>query len=148
MILLDFKAFPRRGRIIGIDWGAARTGIAVCDDGRDFVFTRDVLPSRDADAAIAQIVDMARAECAVGIVMGLPLRVDGSDSDTTKTVRAVADKLAGMTDLPIWLLDETLTSVAAAERRGIKTRRDARTKLDSESARVLLENAIAIMRRI
>ena len=147
MILHDFKAFPRHGRIMAVDWGAARTGLAISDEGREFVFVRPVIPSRDVDAALRRIVDTAQAENAVGIVMGLPLRGDGSESDTTTMVRAVATQLAQMTDLPIYMLDETLTSYEAATRDNIHTRRAAREKLDSASARVLLENAIAMLKR-
>ena len=148
MILRDFKAFPRHGRVIGVDWGAARTGVAVSSEDRAFIFTRPVIASRDVDAALRAIVALARDEGAVGIVCGLPLRGDGSESDTTAMVRGVTEKLAAMTDLPICMLDETLTSFEAADINNIKTRRAAREKLDSESARVLLENAIAIISRI
>ena len=148
MILRDFKAFPRRGRVIGIDWGAARTGLAVSSEDREFIFTRPVLPSRDVSAALQAIVALARDEDAVGFVFGLPLRGDGSESETTAMARAAAEKLSQLTDLPICMLDETLTSFEAADINNIKTRRAAREKLDSESARVLLENAIAIINRI
>ena len=148
MILRDFKAFPRHGRVIGIDWGAARTGLAVSSEDRQFIFTRPVLPSRDADAALSAIVALSRDENAVGIVFGLPLRGDGSESETTAMARGVAEKLSTLTDLPIYMLDETLTSFEAADINNIKTRRGAREKLDSESARVLLENAIAMISRI
>ena len=148
MILRDFKAFPRRGRIIGVDWGASRTGLAVCDESREFVFTRPLVPSRDTDAALRAIAQVAVSEGACGIVFGLPLRGDGAESDTTAMARAAAEKLALITDLPICFLDETLTSFEAAEINNIKTKRAAREKLDSESARVLLENAIAIINRL
>ena len=46
MILPDFKAFPRTGRILGVDWGLSRIGLAVSDGTGDFVFTRPVIQTQ------------------------------------------------------------------------------------------------------
>jgi len=146
MILPDFKAFPRVGRIMGIDWGAARTGIAVSDPSRAFLFVRPVVNSK-TDLA-QRILKLASDEGVVGIVIGLPLRMDGTDSDTTARVREFAEQLAKLTDLPICFIDETLSSFVAQESMGRVRMRDIKEKLDSESARVMLENAIAVIRRL
>lgn len=149
MILPDFKAFPRDGRIVGVDWGARRTGLAVCDETRTFFFARPaiVVPRAGGDVArdVARVAADARA---VGIVVGLPLRGDGSESDTTAAVRAFADDLAKKTDLPICFVDETLSSAAAQESMGRVRATDIKQKLDSEAARVILENAVSVIRRI
>jgi RNase H-fold protein (predicted Holliday junction resolvase) len=62
-------------------------------------------------------------------------------------VRAFANALAGATDVPIIFIDECLSSSVAMEQIGHATVRDIKEKLDSESARVILENAIAMIRR-
>ena len=147
MILRDFKVFPRFGRLVGIDWGARRTGVAVSDDSREFVFTRPVIVVRNPGELVEKVVDLLGAEHAAGIVIGLPLRTNGTESETTKKVRAFADALATKTDLPIIFVDETLTSSTAQESLGRVRRDDIREKLDSESARVILENAIAVINR-
>ena len=148
MILPDFKAFPRNGRVLGIDWGLRRIGVAVSDPMRDFVFARDaiVLP-RGAENHADLVADMAMQENAVGIIVGLPLYPDGTASDTTKMVRDFIDKLAEKTDLPICTIEENLTSVSAQEDMGRVRVRDLKARLDSESARVILENAIAMINR-
>lgn len=148
MIMPDFKDFPRAGRVIGIDWGARRTGVAVSDEKRDFVFTRPVIVAGRGEDMVKKIVDCINQSGVVGVVMGLPLRMDGSESDTTKTVRDVANKIAEYIDLPICLIDETLTSSAAADENGFHDKKSAKEKLDSESARVILENAIAVIKRL
>ena len=145
MIMADFKDFPRAGRIIGFDWGARRTGVAVSDESREFVFTRTPIVSGNMAEQMAAI---AVREHAVGIVMGLPLRTDGSESDTTKMVRDVAEQLATYTDLPICFIDETLTSATAATESNLRTVKDVKEKLDSAAARVILENAIAVINRL
>lgn len=145
MIMPDFKDFPRNGRLVGFDWGAKRTGVAISDESREFVFVR--APIVGGDMA-RQMADLATAEHVVGIVIGLPLRTDGSDSDTTKMVRDVATHVAEYTDLPICMIDETLSSSSAAEQGEFHTIKDIKEKLDSESARIILENAIAVIKRL
>ena len=148
MILPDFKAFPRAGRILGIDWGLRRIGVAVSSPMRDFVFVRDVIVMpRGADNHADLVVDMAARENVVGIIVGLPVHGDGTESDTTKMVRDFVAKLATKTDLPICMIEENLTSSAAQESMGRVRVRDLKEKLDSESARVILENAIAMINR-
>lgn len=145
MIMANFKDFPRAGRIIGFDWGARRTGVAVSDESREFVFVRAPIVAADMAKEMAAI---AQSERAVGIVIGLPLRTDGSESETTKMVRDVADRVAQYTELPICLIDEILTSTTAAEETKLRTVKEVKEKLDSESARIILENAIAVINRL
>lgn len=148
MILPDFKAFPRSGRVLGIDWGLRRIGVAVSDPTRDFVFVRDaiVLP-RGAVNHADLVVETAVRENVVGIVVGLPLYPDGTESNTTKMVREFVADLATKTNLPICMIEENLTSVSAQESMGRVRVRDLKVRLDSESARVILENAIAMINR-
>ena len=148
MILPDFKGFPRTGRILGVDWGLSRIGVAVSDPNRDFVFVRPVINvERGADNHADIVAKIAYDENVVGIVVGLPIHNDGTESDTTRLVRDFMNKLAMKTDLPICMIEENLTSVAAQESMGRVRVRDIKQKLDSESARVILENAIAIIKR-
>ena len=147
MILSNFKVFPRTGRLIGIDWGARRTGVAVTDESRGFVFTRPPILSQDFAGLVRAVVDLAVAEKVVGIVIGLPLRMDGSESETTVAVREFADALAVATDVPIIFIDETLSSAAAQEQMSRVRRADIKEKLDSNAARVILENAIDLVSR-
>ena len=148
MILPDFKAFPRDGRVLGIDWGLRRIGVAVSDPMRDFVFVRDaiVLP-RGAENHAGLVADVATQENAVGIIVGLPVRGDGTESDTTKMVRDFVKDLEKKTELPICFVEENLTSNAAQESIGRVRVRELKERLDSESARVILENAIAMITR-
>lgn len=149
MILPDFKAFPRTGRIVGIDWGAARTGVAVSDASREFVFTRDVIDARRAGVCdlARRVADVVANEGAVGIIIGLPLHADGTESETTSRVREFAARLETLTDLPICFIDESYSSVTAQSEMGRVRRADIKQKLDSASARVILENAISLIRR-
>ena len=148
MILPDFKAFPRVGRVLGVDWGARRIGVAVSSPDRQFIFVRDVISiARGARNRAQLVTDMAMTENVVGIVVGLPLYPDGTESDTTKMVQEFATELSSKTHLPICFIEENLTSHVAQEGMGRVRVRDLKERLDSESARVILENAIAMINR-
>ena len=147
MILPDFKAFPRSGRIIGIDWGLRRIGVAVSDVSREFVFVRPVINIGRGDNAVATVAQLIAEENVVGIVVGLPLYPDGTESDTTRQVRGFVLALSQKIDLPIIMVEENLTSVTAQESMGRVRVSDIKERLDSESARVILENAIALINR-
>lgn len=147
MILPDFKGFPRVGRIIGVDWGARRIGVAVSDETRTFVFVRPTINIGRGDDVAAIIARVVTDERAVGVVVGLPLYPDGAESDTTQMVREFINALSQKTDLPIVAVEENLTSVSAQESMGRVRVCDIKERLDSEAARVILENAIALINR-
>lgn len=148
MILRDYKDFPRIGRIIGIDWGLRRCGIAIADENRGFVFVRPQLYVKNQDELIQSILNIVNEDKIVGIVLGLPLHADGSDSDTTKKVREFANFLSSKTDLPIIFIEENLTSSAAQEEIGRKSISKIKQELDSVSAKIILENAVSMLKRI
>ena len=148
MIMPDFKDFPRTGRIMGIDWGARRTGVAISDETRGFVFARPPICTGRGDDMPKKIADAINAAGVVGVVVGLPLRTDGSESDTTKMVRDAVNKIAAYVDVPICFIDESLTSATAADENGFHDKKSAHEKLDSESARLILENAISVIKRL
>jgi putative Holliday junction resolvase len=143
----DFVALlPPRGGLLGIDWGKKRIGVAITDYRRKFAFPRETVNCQ------LSIVNLINSENIVGIVIGLPLYFNGAESDTTKKVRAFAMGLAKQINVPIVLFDETLTSFEAAENlTESPPRRKANPRnnnLDSKSAGIILENAIAVINRL
>ncbi len=144
MALTDFKDFPRLGRILGIDWGAVRIGAAISTPDWEFIFPQPQIANSKEQSAVFEIVKIIESEKIVGIVLGLPLYSDGTDSGTTKKVREFAELLAEKISIPVVFLEENLTSVEASERITCK---DKKAILDSESAVVILENAIAMLKR-
>lgn len=148
MILSDYKNFPRMGRIIGLDWGGRRCGIAVSDQNREFVFVRPKINIKTQDELVQKITRIIVDDKISGIVLGLPLHADGSDSDTTKMVREFARDLSLQTDVPIIFVEENLTSSAAQEEIGRKSISKIKQELDSVSAKIILENAISLLNRI
>ena len=147
MIFNNYKDFPRLGRIIGLDWGLRRCGIAISDEKRDFVFVRPQINVKSQSDLVDVVCNIAKEEGAVGIVIGLPVYSDGSDSDTTKMVRDFADNLSFKIDLPIIFMEENLTSFTAQQEMGKTSVSKIKQELDSLSAKVILENAIAMLKR-
>ena len=147
MIFNNYKDFPRFGRIIGLDWGLRRCGVAISDEGRDFVFIRPQINVKTQSDLVDAVVRLSDEERAVGIVIGLPLYMDGTDSETTGLVREFAEKLSEKTDLPVVFVEENLTSVIAQQEMGKVSVPKIKRELDSESAKLILENAISLLRR-
>lgn len=147
MILPNYKDFPRVGRIIGLDWGARRCGVALSDEKHSFVFERPQINIKNQQDLVEAVIRIIDEEKMSGIVIGLPLHADGSDSDTTKAVREFANMLAAKTDLPILFIEENLTSAVAEQEIGHKNMSKMKQTLDSVSARIILENAIAMLKR-
>ena len=147
MILHDYKDFPRYGRIVGIDWGLRRCGIAISDENLSFVFTRHKLYIKSQSELIEKIADIIKEDKISGVVIGLPLFSDGAESDTTKKVHEFADFLSERTNLPIIFVEEDLTSTAAQEEIGRRSITKIKQELDSVSAKIILENAIAMLKR-
>ena len=148
MILNNYKNFPRVGRIIGLDWGLRRCGVAISDENRDFVFVRPQINVKSQSDLIDLVISSTQEEGAVGIVVGLPLYSDGSDSETTVQVKAFANNLSEHTNLPIIFIEENLTSTMAEQEMGQKSWVKKKSELDSMSAKIILENAIAILKRL
>ena len=100
-------------RIMGIDYGDARTGIAISDLLCSIVGSTTVVPSRNREKAIADIVRMARENEVGEIVVGLPRNMDGSEGPRAQLCREFADALGEATGLPVHMWDERRTTVEA-----------------------------------
>jgi putative Holliday junction resolvase len=148
MIFDNYKDFPRFGRIVGLDWGLRRCGVAVSDEKRSFVFARPQIDVKNQSGLVDDVMAIITQENAVGIVIGLPLYPDGQDSETTQYVRDFANNLAAKTDLPIVFVEENLTSVMAQQEMGKTSVAKIKRELESRSAVVILENAISLLKRV
>ena len=133
-------------RVIGIDVGARRIGLAVSDATRTLarpLETIAVADARDGVERVARrIAQLAEEEEGVSaIVVGVPRRLDGSESDMTKMARAFVDALRARTSIPIETADERLTSVEAESRLAIRERdwKKRKAKLDAAAAAILLQ---------
>lgn len=135
-------------KLLGIDYGLARTGIAVTDAGSRMAFGRRtlILPpqGRREDFFCALLVCIAD-ENPSALVVGLPLRTDGTDSETTRQVRNFVVKLKRRTALPIYLMPEYLSSHEAEQdlREAGLHGQKLREVVDQQAAVRILESFLA-----
>ena len=100
-------------RIMGIDYGDARTGVALSDLLCSIVGSAQVVPSRNTQKAIADIVKIAKENEVGEIVVGLPRNMDGTEGSRAQLCREFADLLKEATGLPVAMWDERRTTVEA-----------------------------------
>lgn len=100
-------------KIMGIDYGDARTGVAISDLLCSIVGSTTVVPSRNQEKAIAEIVRIAKENNVGEIVVGLPRNMDGTEGSRAQLCREFADKVKEASGLPVHMWDERRTTVEA-----------------------------------
>ena len=100
-------------KIMGIDYGDARTGVAISDLLCSIVGSTFVVPSRNTQKAIADIVKLAKDNMVGQIVVGLPRNMDGTEGARAELCREFAAMLQEATGLPVTMWDERRTTVEA-----------------------------------
>ena len=136
-------ALPDGGRLLGLDLGTKTIGTALCDAGWSFASPATLVRRTKFTADKAALVQLIGAQQVVGLVLGLPLNLDGSESPRSQSARAFARNLADL-NLPILLWDERWSTVAA-ERALIEqdfSRAKRADKIDSHAAAHILQAAI------
>jgi putative Holliday junction resolvase len=130
------------GRVVGIDPGEARIGIAISDNEQSIAFPRETIAARGGWAEAASRVREALADEEVALlVVGLPLRLDGSEGEAARRARGLGEALAEELRVEVTYWDERLTTVAAERslsemgRRG----RKQRAVVDQSAATILLQ---------
>ena len=129
-------------RILAVDWGERRIGLAVSDPGGVIATGLPTLVVRGAEAAVAGVAAAAREHEAERIVVGLPLLMSGAKGAAAESALAFARSVAERTGLPVETYDERLTT-AMAQRRlheaGVRTGA-AKARVDQGAAVALLES--------
>jgi len=135
---------PRRGALIGLDLGSKTIGVATSDPDRRIATAVETVSRKKFAADAARLLAVASERNAAGFVLGLPANMDGSEGPRAQSTRAFARNLARLTDLPIALWDERL-STAAAERAliaaDVSRARRARV-IDQHAAVFILQGAL------
>ncbi len=144
---------PLRGRLVALDLGRVRVGVAVSDPDQVVATPAETVDVADLDrgramdvpALAARLAALVVAADAAGVVVGAPLDLDGAEGEAAQEARAVADGVRTATGLPVRLVDERFTT-AEAERVLIDadvSRAGRRRVVDRVAASVLLEGVLA-----
>ncbi len=133
-------------KFMALDYGLKRTGVAVSDPSGLMAFPRATIQMKGKDVFFAEVLELARAEGVEAFVVGLPLYGDGSDSETTRQVRNMAARLKRRTELPVFFMEEALSSYEAADRLAEGGKRGGREKekLDKAAAAIILESFLSL----
>lgn len=143
--LIDAAAhWPARGALIGLDLGTKTIGVAASDPDRRLATGVETIQRVAFKADAARLITIAGERNASGFVLGLPINMDASEGPRAQSTRAFARNLARLTDLPIALWDERL-STAAVEREliGLDMSRARRAEvIDEHAAIFILQGAL------
>lgn len=132
-------------KILAVDYGDARTGLAVCDAGELLARPVTVIHSHKMEEVLTQTAAVARSEGAGRIVVGNPINMNGTAGPRSELCQAFADRLRELSGLPVVLWDERSTTVSAI---GILNTTDTRGKkrkavVDAVAATLILESYLA-----
>ena len=145
VMLNDAKALlPERGALIGLDLGSKTIGVAASDPDRRVAAPVETIARKRFGLDAQRILTLAAERRAAGIVLGLPINMDGSEGPRAQSTRAFARNLAQLTELPIALWDERL-STAAVERALIAadaSRARRKAVIDQHAASYILQGAL------
>jgi putative Holliday junction resolvase len=135
---------PPRGVLIGLDFGTKTIGVAASDPDRRVAAPVETISRQRFNLDARRILDLAAERRAAGLVLGLPINMNGSEGPRAQATRAFARNLARLTELPIALWDERL-STAAVERALIAadaSRANRKNVIDQHAAAYILQGAL------
>jgi putative Holliday junction resolvase len=118
------EALPNGGRLLGLDVGTKTIGTALCDAGWTIASPAELVRRTKFSKDLEALQALVKAQAVAGLVIGLPLNLDGTDSPRTQSVRAFARNLESPLGLPILLWDERWSTQAVT-----------RTLLDADASR-------------
>ena len=142
-------AIPAAGRVLAVDWGELRIGLALSDESQTIASPLSTLTRRRGKRfPMPPFLALVTAHTPVGLVVGLPLTPEGGEGPATVAARELAERLGRRTGLPVELVDERLTTArakAAIREQGGSTR-GRREDVDALAATVLLQHYLETRR--
>jgi len=136
--------WPARGSLLGLDLGSKTIGVAASDPDRRLATAVETVARTNFSADARRLLALAVERSAVGFVLGLPVNMNGSEGPRAQSTRAFARNFAKLTDLPIALWDERLSTVAV-ERELIAadvSRKKRAAVIDQQAAAFILQGAL------
>ena len=141
----DFKKkLPKKSRLMGIDPGGKRVGIAISDENKIIATPYTTLIKNKYSDFVKELIDIVNENKIIGIVIGNPINMDGSSSQSSQSARDLAINLSKDITKNITLWDERLSSQGAfnlSNDLGVNTSKKV-SKLDQNSAQFILQGAL------
>jgi putative Holliday junction resolvase len=139
------SALDSPGRLLALDLGARRIGVAVSDELRITARPLPMIWRRSWKELLRQVAGLVESFEAKGLVIGLPLRLDGGKGAAAESVRTMAEKFRRSLGVPVYLQDERLTTFAAnsdLKSAGLN-QGEIKREVDSEAAAIILRDFIS-----
>lgn len=133
------------GRLLGVDFGEARTGLAVSDGARMLASGIGNITVGGLEKTADAILTAVNEQGAVGVVLGLPVNMNGTEGSRAERVRRLAELIAERApQLPVALMDERMTTMAASRFLNETNTRGKKRKgvIDTLSAQIILQNTL------
>ena len=136
--------------ILGVDFGDARTGLAICDKGEMLASPIGVISEHDFDRCMEKVADAAKEHRAQMIVVGFPKNMNGTIGERAELCRLFADGLQKLTNLPVELWDERCTTVSAHSYLNVTNTRGKKRKavVDAVAATITLESYLGYRKNV
>jgi putative holliday junction resolvase len=137
-----------RGRLLGLDLGTKTIGLALSDVERSIASSLKIIQRKKFSIDAADLIETATKFGVVAFVIGLPLNMDGSEGPRVQSTRAFIRSLAPLTDLPVLMWDERLSTVAASRIliEADLSRAKRKAVIDSTAAAFILQGALDRLR--
>lgn len=142
--MTDAPDFPGTGPLLALDPGEKTIGVAVCNAARTVVTPVETIRRTKFTADANRVFDLFDEFGCSGLIIGLPVNMDGSIGPRAQSARALGNNLKRLRDLPIRFQDERLSSdkAEARLRAAGKRREEIEKVIDAHAAAVILEDAI------
>ena len=137
-----------KGKILGVDFGDTRTGLAICDPSRILASGIGYISPGGIEKTADAVAQVAKEQGAVAIVVGLPVNMDGSEGSRAARCRKFAYLLEERLSLPVAMFDERMTTMTAARYLNETNTRGKKRKtvIDTLSAQIILQNCLDRMK--
>jgi len=133
-----------KGKLLGVDFGDKRTGLAISNDGQTIASGVTQISVGGMQKTAEAVAKIALERGALGIVVGLPVNMDGSRGPRAQHAEKFGRILQGLVDVPVSMLDERMTTMAASRYLNETDTRGQKRKsvIDTLSAEIILQNAL------
>lgn len=134
------------GRVLGVDYGEARTGLAISDATRFLASGIGNVQGGGLEKTAERVLEAAREQGAVAVVLGLPVNMNGTEGPKAARIRELAALIER--ELPVYLMDERMTTMSAARYLNETNTRGKKRRgvIDTLSAQIILQNALDRLR--
>jgi putative Holliday junction resolvase len=133
-----------KGRIMGVDFGDTRTGLAISDESRFLASGIGYISVGGLAKTADKTAELARENGVSAIVVGLPVNMNGTQGPRAERAKEFAELLCTLVDVPVCMLDERMTTMSAARYLDMTNTRGKKRKqaIDTLSAQIILQNML------